>query len=231
VLAAAKLAKVPAKTASSTVTEYEADILRGRIRRQARDDVSHRAGRVGRRVRRGRPPVRVDRLPAMERAIMPEHLYGRRTISAMDAAGLRADARRWAEAGFDAKAVRAWNDQRIGPADAGYLRQRGVPASVLDLPIPIGLGGAARMTVAEALATARWEWPVERVYELLVETGWHTPRDEPDLVLPEPAPAPRVNAAPVTPVMFSSPAAEGSSPADSRPPRHHGSGRGPRRGR
>jgi hypothetical protein len=175
-------------------------------------------------------PVRVDQLSAMERAILPEHLYGRRTISAIDAAVLRAAARRWAEAGFDDKAVRPWNDQGIGPRDAGYLSQRGVPASVLDLPIPIGLRGDVRMTVAEALTSTRWEWPVERVYALLLETGWHTPPNEPELVLPEPTP-PRTNVAPIAPVVFSNPAGEGPGPADSRPPRHHGGGRGPRRGR
>lgn len=240
VLAAAKLAKVPAKTASSTVTEYEADILRGRIHRQARADLTPPPGRPAGMPRPipaaaaggdGRP-VRVDQLASMERAILPQHLYGRRMISATDAAGLRADARRWAEAGFDAKAVRPWNDQGISPRDAGYLRQRGVPASVLDLPIPIGLRGDARMTVAEALTTTGWEWPVERVYALLLETGWHTPSDEPELVLPEPtAVAPRTNVASVVPVIFSNPAGEGQGPTDSRPPRHHDGGRGPRRGR
>lgn len=165
----------------------------------------------------------------MERAILPYELRGRPTISAREAAQLHHNAIRWAAAGLDDTTVRPWYEADIVPEQAGYLAQRGLSATVLELTLPVGVGGRRRVSVAEALAEDMW--PVERIYEMLVAAGIHTPTPEPQvIVLPEPPTRP-AKTSHVPPVVFSHPGTAGTEPVPFRPPRRQNRDRGPRRGR
>jgi hypothetical protein len=87
-----------------------------------------------------------------------------------------------------------------------------VQSDVMELTMPVDSRSSGQITIAAALAIR--EWSMTRIYELLVETGLHTPATVPtDPVLPQPV-TPAVAIRNVPPVVFSSPGAEPTRACD-----------------
>jgi hypothetical protein len=137
--------------------------------------------------------VPVTELSPLARALLSADLGGRDVVPRHVADRVIAQAEQWAEQGFTVDTVRFWTD--VSPAAAGYLAQRGVDPSVLDLPVSAFPGAPP---VALRLAITGGRMPVEQAYELLVLTGAHAPSWSKNNAPVSPAAPPRAAPPPVT---------------------------------
>ncbi|MEJ3746603.1 hypothetical protein WEI85_28085 [Actinomycetes bacterium KLBMP 9797] len=141
--------------------------------------------------------VPVEELSPLARALLSDDLGGRDVVPGHVAQRVTAQAEEWSAHGFTAETLRPW--QELAPAEAAYLKERGVDPRVLDLPIA-AFANSGPVALRLAITTGRTT--VERAYELLVLTGEHLPAAPP--ALPATVPTAQITAPrPVAPVLFS----------------------------